>query len=119
MEIKVFKDPKSREKTTGGLTLPQWLSLATIIIFIIFDALNSIYAFVPSGLLKITMFIFIALAVGNALYRPHGMKFMTWLKLYYRFNITTQTRIYQKERMKKYSKNDFKKTKKIKESDFK
>lgn len=119
MEIKVFKDPKSRDKTTGGFTFAQWLSLFTIIIFIIFDVVNSIYAFVPKGLSKLAMFIFIALAVGNALYRPHGMKFTTWLKLYYRFNITTQTRIYKKEGMKKYNKNDFKKQKKIKESDFK
>ena len=33
MEIKVFKDPKSRDKTTGGFTFAQWLSLFTIIIF--------------------------------------------------------------------------------------
>ena len=119
MEIKVFKDPKSRDKTTGGFTFAQWLSLVTIIIFISFDIVNSIYDLVPGAISKLAMFIFIALAVGNALYRPHGMKFSTWLKLYYRFNITTQTRTYKKEGMKKYSKYDFKKQKKIKESDYK
>ncbi len=57
----------------------------------------------------------------NAMMRPHGLNYSTWLKLLLKFQTTIQVRTYQKEneRIKKYDAKDFKKSKKIKETETK
>lgn len=118
MEIKVFRDTSKKESTIGGLTFSQWFLIITILLFLVADIANSIYLVVPSFVIKIVFFPFLGLVACNALFRPHGMKFITWVKLFIRFQTTVQTRTYQleKERMKKYEPKDFKKGKAIKET---
>jgi hypothetical protein len=118
MEIKVFKDTSKRESVTAGLTGPQWLLILGISSFLILDILNAVFQVIPVWIVRVTFFPVLGLLAGIALFRPHGMSFFTWLKLYFKFNTTIQTRTYKKEgeRNKKYEPKDFKKTKAFKET---
>lgn len=118
MEIKVFKDVTKRESVSGGLTISQIFFVVSIVLFLIVDIVNAFYQFLPSAMTKLIFFPLLGVLACNALFRPHGMKFSTWLKLYIKFQTTIQTRTYQieDERMKIYEPKDFKKGKKVKEA---
>ncbi|EGO7986231.1 PrgI family protein [Enterococcus faecalis] len=119
MEIKVFKDASKRESTFGGLTLRQWLFFLSLFMYLAADIFNVIYQFIPIGLLRVILMPIIGLIGCNAMMKPHGLKYSTWLKLLLKFQTTIQVRTYQKEdeRIKKYDAKDFKKSKKIKETE--
>lgn len=118
MEIKVFKDTSKREKTYGGLTFPQLMLIVSLLIFIGVDIVNIIYEVVPLFIERIILVPILLVSASNAMFRPYGMKFSTWVKLFLKFQTTVQTRTYQRheEGMKKYRANDFKKDKKVKET---
>lgn len=118
MEIKVYKDVKKREKMYGGLTAGQIISIVAIIFVISIDILNSIFGFLPSFVIKPIEFLVLVVAGANAIVKPHGLEFKTWIKLLFKFNTTIQARTYQEEGIKQYSNNDFKRDKKIKETNF-
>lgn len=117
MEIKVFKDVSKKEKTSGGLTFGQWMLILSLFLFIVIDVLNSFYQILPPIVNRLILFPLIGLVAFNAMYRPHGLKFTTWIKLNYRFHTTIQTRIYQKEGKREYGPQDFKPNKAIKEAE--
>lgn len=119
MEIKVFKDASKRESTFGGLTLRQWLFVFSLFAYLATDIVNIIFEFMPIGLLRVVLMPLLGLIACNAMIRPHGLKYSTWLKLLLKFQTTVQIRTYQKEeeRIKKYDAKDFKKSKKIKETE--
>lgn len=118
MEIKVFKDISKREVTFAGLTIPQWIFVIGLFFYVGIDILNSLYLILPIGILRIMLFPILGILACNAMYQPHGIKYSTWLKLYFKFQITTQVRTYQKEGegMKKYVSNDFKADKNFNEA---
>ncbi|WP_065772509.1 PrgI family protein [Enterococcus faecium] len=118
MEIKVFKDTSKREKTHGGLTFPQWILIVTLLIFIGADIVNIMFDVIPVFIERIILFPILLVSASNAMFRPYGMKFFTWIKLFLKFQTTVQTRTYQRheEGMKKYRANDFKKDRKVKET---
>lgn len=118
MEIKVYKDIKGREKTLGGLTPAQIISVASIVIVIGIDIANSVVGVVPDIIIKPFEFLIVGFAGANAIMRPHGLKFNAWFKLWWKYTTTIQIRSYKQERIKAYTNNDFKKNKKIKESNF-
>lgn len=119
MEIKVFKDASKRESTFGSLTLRQWFFVLGLVLYLAADICNIIYQFIPTGLLRVILMPIIGLIGCNAMMRPHGLNYSTWLKLLLKFQTTIQVRTYQKEdeRIKKYDAKDFKKSKKIKETE--
>ncbi|GMC02537.1 hypothetical protein K5E_22020 [Enterococcus thailandicus] len=118
MEIKVFKDTSKRDKTHGGLTTAQWLLILGLLAFISADIANIIFEVVPTGLERGVLLPILALVASNAMFKPYGLKFFTWVKLYLKFQTTIQTRTYQRheEGTKKYCAKDFKKDRKIKEA---
>ncbi|WP_195957986.1 PrgI family mobile element protein [Enterococcus gallinarum] len=116
MEIKVFKDVSKRERTFGGLTGSQWLFILGLIATIALDVVNVIYGFFPVILFRLILFPLLGLIAFNALFRPHGFAFSTWIKLNWKYHTTIQVRTYQKEGIEKYSAKDFIKNKKIKEA---
>ncbi|MBO1137171.1 PrgI family protein [Enterococcus faecalis] len=118
MEIKVFKDLSRREKTYIGLLPRQLFFVGMLFLFLILDVVNILYNVLPVFMLRLIMLPLVGISMCNAIVRPHGLKFSTWLKLYFKFQTTIQIRTYQKEneRIKKYDAKDFKKNKKIKES---
>lgn len=118
MEIKVFKDVSKKDTTFSGLTFSQWLLILSLVGFLVIDVLNAFYNVLPSGIVRILLFPIIGLLAFNAMFRPHGLKFRTWLKLTIRYHTTIQTRIYEKEgeRKKNYVSQDFKPSKEIQEA---
>lgn len=118
MEIKVFRDVSKKENTKGGLTVPQWLFIIGLVLLIAVTIANAVYQVVPDGLVRIILFPLIGFLAVNALYRPYGLSFNTWLKLFIKFQTTIQTRTYQKEneRVNVYGSKDFKENKNIKEA---
>lgn len=118
MEVTVYTSVKSRDKTYAGLRSDQILSVVAILSVVGLDVLNTIFGVVPQLIAKPIEFIFIGLPIANAVMRPNGLTFKSWLKLWWKYTITVQTRAYKQERIKAYSKNDFKQDKKINESKF-
>lgn len=116
MEIKVFKDISKRDKTHGGLTGSQWLFILALITTIGLDVVNLIFGFLPVFLFRGIFFPLLGLVAFNALFRPYGHKFSTWIKLNWTYQTTVQVRTYQKEGIEKYSAKNFIKNKKIKEA---
>jgi hypothetical protein len=117
VEIKVFRDVSKRDKTMAGLTGSQWLLILGLLLTFGFDVVNAIYGFIPVGLLRGLCFPLLGLIAFNAMFRPHGYKFSTWVKLNLKYQTTVQIRTYQtKEGIEKYSAKDFQKNKKIKET---
>ncbi|MBA0948003.1 MULTISPECIES: PrgI family protein [Enterococcus] len=116
MEIKVFKDISKRDKTHGGLTGSQWLFIIALITTIGLDVVNLIFGFLPVFLFRVIFFPLLGLVAFNALFRPYGHKFSTWIKLNWTYQTTVQVRTYQKEGIEQYSAKNFIKNKKIKEA---
>lgn len=117
MEIKVFKDASNREKTYGGITGAQWILIISILLVIGLDVGNAIYMVIPVGQFRMFFFPLLLLSSVNAMYKPYGYTFSSWVKLFLKFQTTIQIRTYQKgERMRIYRDQDFKKGKKIKEA---
>lgn len=118
MEIKVFKDVAKKENAYAGLTAKQWLFLISLVVYLVGDTLNIIFEFLPMGLFRLIFLPLLGLAACNALYKPHGFPYPTWLKLFLKFTTTIQIRTYQKETegMKQYRAKDFQKNRKIKEA---
>lgn len=118
MEIKVFKDVSKRESMIGGLTPAQWLLIGGLVLFIVVDVLNGLYQFLPILLIRMLLFMIVTVLAVNALYRPHGLKFSTWIRLYITYQTTIQIRLYKKEnkKVKIYDGTDFKASKKVKET---
>lgn len=118
MEVTVYKSVKSRDKTYAGLRSDQILSIVAILGVVGLDILNTIFGVVPQFIAKPIEAILVGLPVANAVIRPNGLTFRSWVKLWWKYTITVQTRAYKQERIKAYSKNDFKQDKKVKESKF-
>ncbi|MGL9969200.1 PrgI family mobile element protein [Enterococcus sp. DIV1420a] len=118
MEIKVFKDVAKKENTYGGLTLKQWGFILGLVLYLIGDISNIFFQFLPMWLLRLLLLPLLGLVACNAMYKPHGFSYPTWLKLFIKFQTTIQIRTYQKEAegMKKYRAKDFQKNRKIKEA---
>ncbi|MCH1976564.1 PrgI family protein [Enterococcus hirae] len=118
MEIKVFKDTSKREKTYGGLTFPQWVLIVSLLLFISVDIANIIFGAVPVFIERIILVPILLVSACNVMFKPYGLKFFTWAKLFLKFQTTVQIRTYQRheEGMKKYRANDFNKDRKVKET---
>lgn len=117
MEIKVFKDASKRDKTFIGLTGAQWVFILSLLLVIGLDIGNAVYLVLPVGVYRLFFFPLLALSACNAMYKPYGYAFSSWVKLFLKFQTTIQIRTYQKgERMRIYRAQDFKKGKKIKEA---
>lgn len=118
MEIKVFKDVSKKDTTYASLTASQWIFIFSLVGYLVIDVFNAVYEVVPVGVLRLILFPIIGLIAFNAMFRPHGLKFRTWLKLTINFHTTIQTRIYEKEgeRKKNYVSQDFKPNKAIQEA---
>ncbi|GAB2022652.1 hypothetical protein RyT2_17260 [Pseudolactococcus yaeyamensis] len=109
MQIKVYKDVSKRDKLYSNMTISQWLFIVTAVLVFALGIVNIIFIHLPTPVIMIPSFLIVGFMFAFSMWRPYGLPFKHYMKLWFKFGTTVQKRTYKQGRIKKYTKNDFKK----------